>query len=314
MREGKLQSNVTNRYKPVILLTGCSSGIGFALVEKLYRTNKYNVVATVREKSVQAMREKFPENDHFVFEVLDVTSQEQRAHLFKKIYERWHGVDILINNAGISYRSVIEHMSDEEEIHQLSTNYLAPMALIRLALPYMRSQGRGKIINISSVSGMLAMPTMASYSASKHALEGASESLWYEMRPLGINVSLVQLGFVHSDSFENVYYSRQSRAAENEGGPYSDYYHHITPFIAKMMSRSWTTPQKVATKILGLIQKENPPLRIPVTLDAVFFYYLRRWLPRRLFHPLLFWFLPNAKNWAKKYSKARRPKRLFDRI
>jgi len=78
----------------------------------------------------------------------------------------------LINNAGISYRGTVEHMDEASEMHQMNTNYLSPMALIRLALPYMRKRGRGKIINISSVSGMLAMPTMGSYSASKYALKG----------------------------------------------------------------------------------------------------------------------------------------------
>lgn len=293
------------QYEPVILITGCSSGIGFALAKKLHELHRYRVVATVRESSIESLKALLPENERFLIEPLDVTSQDDRARLIRRIYDVWHGVDILVNNAGISYRSVVEHMTDEDEIKQLETNYLGPMGLIRLVLPYMRSQGRGKIINISSVSGMLAMPTMASYSASKHALEGASEALWYEMKPLGINVSLVQPGFVHSDSFNNVYYSALAKLTEKEGGPYGDYYQQMTPFIARMMNRSETTPEKVAKRIIWIIKKENPPLRVPATMDAVFFYYLRRWIPRRFFHPFLFWCLPNARLWGKNYSKAR---------
>ena len=83
------------------------------------------------------------------------------------------------------------------------------MALVRAALPIMREQRAGKVINVSSVSGMLAMPTMGSYSASKHALEGATEALWYEARPFGITVNLAQLGFVNSDAFKRVVLSKK---------------------------------------------------------------------------------------------------------
>jgi hypothetical protein len=79
------------------------------------------------------------------------------------------------------------------------------MALIRLVLPGMRQKGAGRIISVSSVSGMMAMPTMGTYSASKFALEGATEALWYEVRPWNIQVSLVEPGFVRSHSFRNMY-------------------------------------------------------------------------------------------------------------
>jgi len=118
----------------VVLVTGCSSGVGL----------------WVRP--------------------LDVTNREQRVALIREIGETWTGVNVLINKAGISYRAVVEHMTEEEDEHQLATKYLGPMDLIRLVLPHMPSVGRGKIINVSSVSGMLAMPTMSAYSASKFTL------------------------------------------------------------------------------------------------------------------------------------------------
>lgn len=194
-------------YKPVILVTGCSSGIGLALAHLLYPYIDYRLVITVREKSLEKTRALFTENDRFMIKVLDVTSEHDRARVIHEIEKKWGGVDILVNNAGISYRAVIEHMTDKDEELQMATNYFGPMAMIRLCLPHMRDTGRGKIINVSSVAGMLAMPTMASYSASKFALEGASESLWYEMRPFGVSISLVQPGFTHSNSFQNVYHT-----------------------------------------------------------------------------------------------------------
>ena len=94
----------------------------------------------------------------------------------------------------------------------MDVNFRSPMELTRLVLPGMRAKRAGRIITVSSVGGMMAMPTMAAYSASKFALEGAHEALWYEVRPWGIRVSLVQPGFVHSDGFQKVRYTTQERS------------------------------------------------------------------------------------------------------
>ncbi len=303
-----LRSDEMQHYKPVILVTGVSSGIGLALARLLWLKDEYRVVVTARKKSLDRLsNEPFKNTDRFWLRPLDVTNQAERNALVEEINREWGGVNILINNAGISYRAVIEHMDDDSEFKQIDTNYLGPMSLIRQVLPGMRRRGHGKIINISSVSGMLAMPTMGSYSASKYALEGASESLWYELKPLGINVSLVQLGFIKSNSFQNVYFTDASQSCEiGRHGAYCDYYESMTPFVARMMSLSQTTPAQVANRILKIIKQENPPLRVPATIDAGIFHLLRRFLPRRFFHNFLFWMLPNSKNWAVKYTNARR--------
>lgn len=223
-----------------------------------------------------------------------------------EIISRWTGVDILVNNAGISFRAVVEHMSAAEEQLQFDTNYFGPLGFIRATLPHMRKIGRGKIINVSSVSGMLAMPTMGSYTASKHALEGLSEALWYEVKPLGINVSLIQPGFVRSKSFLKVHYSTRSGPQNESEGLYADYYQNMTPFIERFMRLSLTTPEGVAQKILKVIRWRNPPLWVPVTLDAKLFYYLRRFVPRRLLLPILFSVLPGVRKWGESYTNRRR--------
>lgn len=292
-------------FKPVILVTGCSSGIGLALAKLLYQQSMYRVIATAREDSLPMLRELFEENDHFLIRPLDVISEAERNKLMAEITEKWKGVDILINNAGVSYRAVVEHMSYEEERHQFEVNYFGPLELIRAALPHMRRVGRGKIINVSSVSGMLAMPTMGAYSASKYALEGLSESLWYEVRPLGINVSLIQPGFIRSKSFLKVKYTDRSSPDNDFDGLYADYYQNMTPFIERLMGLSLTTPSDVARRILRVIRKEKPPLWIPVTIDAMFFYYLRRFVPRRFLLILLFAALPKVRKWALHYTNRR---------
>jgi hypothetical protein len=292
-------------YRPVILVTGCGSGIGLALAFALHKIKAYRVVVTARERSLGRLRDHFQDDERFWVRPLDVTSASDRSRLLAEIQNKWNGVDILINNAGISYRAVLEHMTDEDEYRQMATNYFGPVALTRAVIPHMRLQGRGKIINVSSVSGMLAMPTMASYSASKHALEGMSEALWYEMKPLGINVSLIQPGFVHSNSFKNVYFTPRSRPDRMEEGVYADYYAAMAPFVARLMNLSLTSPNSIASLALKLIRTEHPPLWVPATWDAVVFYYLRRFVPRRILLPLLFLALPKARRWGERYSKKR---------
>ncbi|KHD86975.1 MAG: oxidoreductase [Bdellovibrio sp. ArHS] len=299
------QRKKAQSFKPVVLVTGCSSGIGLALAKLLHEHDEYRVVATAREHSLPSLRNHFLEDDRFIMRSLDVTSEDDRIRLYNEIQKHWGGVDILVNNAGISYRSVIEHMTEKDEERQMATNYFGPMGLIRLSLPHMRATGRGKIINVSSVSGMLAMPTMASYSASKFALEGASEALWYEMRPFGVTITLVQPGFIHSNSFRNVYHTELSDPTRNWSGPYCDFYQNMTPFVEKMMNMSLTTPEKIARQILKVMKQENPPLWIPATLDATLFYYIRRLLPRRVLLPFLYWNLPKAR-WSKQHSHRRK--------
>lgn len=286
----------------MVLVTGCSSGIGLALAELLYKEPHYRVVVTARANSLERLKERFQESERFWIRKLDVTKETERDDLVREISETWEGVNILINNAGVSYRAVVEHMNVREEQHQFDVNYFGPVGMIRAVLPLMRKLGRGKIINVSSVSGMLAMPTMGSYSASKYALEGLSEALWYEVRPLGINVSLIQPGFVRSKSFLNVVYSAQSGPEHGIEGLYADYYQHMTPFIERLMGFSFTTPSSVARKILKTIQKKNPPLWVPATFDAKVFYYLRRFVPRWILLELLFATLPRVRQWARKYT------------
>lgn len=291
---------------PVVLVTGCGSGIGYEIAKELYLSKKFRVIITARDpKSIRRLKFEMPENSQFKISKLDITKPKERESLIAEILHTWKSLDILINNAGVSYRSVIEHMDDESEMHQLNVNYLAPMALIRLVVPPMRENGRGKIINISSVSGFVSMPTMSSYAASKHALEGATEALWYELKPYGIEVSLIQPGFICSKSFEKVYYSKKAELSKDIDGPYSEYYQYMTSFVERLMLNSLTTPEKVAKKIMKLISAPNSRLWIPVTLDAVLFYLLRKLMPRSLFHRLMYSFLPQVRMWGVRgYHKA----------
>lgn len=284
---------------PVVLITGASTGIGLALVKAL-SAKSYRIVATAREASLKRLAENgVINNDRVMVCSLNINDPSERTRLFKVIHDRWDGVDILVNNAGISYRSVVEHMTEADEQLQLQVNYHSPMALIRMALPRMRKQHWGRIINVSSVGGMMAMPTMGSYSASKFALEGASEALWYELRPWNVRVTLVQPGFVHSNSFQNVYWSAAAKKSAGERSDYQVYYQSMSVFVERLMRRARATPESIADQIVECMAGNHPPLRLPATIDAVFFSLIRRFFPRRLYHRLLYRNLPGVREWGK---------------
>lgn len=282
-----------------VLLTGASAGLGLAMARALLESDR-RVVLTARASSLHRFAEAgFVESDRVVIRALDVTDRDQRIELVGELDERFGGVDVLINNAGLTFRSVVEHVRYDERLEQMRVNFLGPMHLIRLVLPTMRAKRAGRIINVSSVGGMMAMPTMSIYSASKFALEGMSESLWYEVRPWNIRVTLLEPGFVHSNSFLNTRYTVASQASlASEDDPYHAHYVHMAPFIARMMNGSRTTPEHVAKRVVRLIERRNPPLRAPATPDAHLFGLLRRMLPRRLYHAVLYRMLPGVRGWG----------------
>jgi hypothetical protein len=284
---------------PVVLITGASAGLGLALTRKLLPL-KWRLILTARADSLPRFTVAgIHSSDRVWLRPLDVTRAEERAAVVSEALEKWDGVDILVNNAGVAYRAVCEHVAEEDHRAQMDVNYLGPMDLIHRVLPRMRERREGRILNVSSVSGMMAMPTMALYSASKFALEGATEALWYEVRPFGIKVTLVQPGFIHSESFQNTRYTALSRAAvDAPDNPYYRHYQRMAGFIARFMERSRATPEAVATRMVHLMHARRPPLRMAATEDAHLFTWLRRMLPRRLYHEVLYRSLPGVRRWG----------------
>lgn len=286
----------------VVIVTGCSSGIGLELVSLLHSEGGYRVVACVREAWLEPMRKQFPENANFVWHELDLTKSFHVPALIHDISARWGRIDVLVNNAAVCFRAVVEHMDPESEELQLKTNYLGPMELTRAVLPIMREQRSGHIINVSSVSGMVAMPTMGSYSASKHALDAATEALWYEARPLGISINLVQLGFVNSNSFRRVQLSKKAAISLAVGGPHSEYYQSMTPMIEQLMAVSLLSSSAIAKRILNLIHRPASRLLVAMTPDAVVFSILKKLIPSFIFHRLLYWLLPGSVKWGGRWK------------
>ncbi len=282
-----------------VLVTGASTGLGLAIARKLIAAG-HQVVLTARAESLPRFAEEgITEGPGVWLRALDVTRSDQREPLVDWIEAELGGVDVLVNNAGVSYRAVVEHVTETERMGQLDVNFRSAMEMARLVLPGMRARRWGRIISVSSVGGMMAMPTMGVYSASKWALEGASEALWYEVRPWNIGVTLIEPGFINSDGFLKVRYTPMAaQASADPTSPYYGHYTHMAGFIGKVMRRVRATPESVADKVLKTIDARNPPLRVAATLDAWIFFWLRRLLPRRLYHWVLYRNLPGVRTWG----------------
>src|SRR2546422_8420308 len=173
-----------------ILVTGASSGIGQSTA-RLLAERGYTVFGTAR-KPDSAKREPF------TILALDVRSDESVRACVEQVIAKAGRLDVLVNNAGYAMMGAAEETSVEEAKAQFETNFFGIVRMVNAVLPGMRAAGAGKIINISSLAGNTAIPFSAFYSATKFALEGYSESLWYEVSPFGISVSLVEPGFVNT--------------------------------------------------------------------------------------------------------------------
>ena len=285
----------------VVLVTGASVGLGLAIARQLLK-GPNRLILTARSSSMDRFAEAgITESDQVRLRSLDVTDHAQRTAVIDEANRDWGGVDVLINNAGFAYRAVAEDITDDDIKAQMAVNFRAPMELARLVLPTMRAKKRGHIINISSVGGMMAMPTMGVYAASKFALEGASEALWYEVRPWNIRVSLVQPGFIHSDSFEKVRFTRAGLTNKSRiDQPYYAHYTNMEHLIGRLMGWAFATPEKVARMVVYTMNRRRPPLRVPATCDAWAFAFLKRLLPQRIYNFALYAGLPRIWRWGPK--------------
>ncbi|GCB49640.1 3-oxoacyl-[acyl-carrier protein] reductase [Streptomyces sp. NL15-2K] len=189
-----LEAAMTTTNRPVALVTGASTGIGKAAALALAAAG-FETVGTSRKTSGADRR------DGVTFLALDVGSDDSVAAAVEQVIERFGRIDVLVNNAGIGSSGADEENSLAQAQRLFNINVFGVMRMTKAVLPHMRAQGSGRIINISSVLGFLPAPYMATYSASKHALEGYTESLDHEIREHGVRALIVQPGGTKS-SFE----------------------------------------------------------------------------------------------------------------
>ena len=181
---------------PVALITGCSSGFGEAIALALAQRG-YQVVATMRkpESAPPSLKALAAAKDsNVIIAPLDVTNPVMRKQAIDLTVQRFGRIDLLINNAGISARGAFEDTPEDLYRAIYETNLFGPLELIRLALPIMRRQGAGRIINVTSVAAVLKTPMLGAYAGSKHALDTASVTMDTETRSFGVRVVCLMPG------------------------------------------------------------------------------------------------------------------------
>lgn len=247
----------------IAVVTGTSSGIGFATSLRLAR-HGYRVFAGMRDPGKAAPLQDAARDADLPVEViaLDVTDEASVAAAFERI--AGHGaVDVLVNNAGIGGATPLELVPDAEHRAMFETNYFGAVRCIQQVLPTMRERGRGAIVNITSVAGLLAVPNQIPYSASKWALECLGEALAHEVRRFGVRVVNVEPGVVMTRIFEN---SAESTRYD-KGSPYRQIMRRNGKMFAAGF-RDPAQPEDVAETILAAITTDEYRLRWPVGHDA----------------------------------------------
>ena len=200
---------------PVWFITGCSTGFGRELAQRIIQRG-WRAIVTARDVS-QVADLAASADDRVLAFALDVTKPKQIEAAVKAAKEKFGRIDVLVNNAGYGYQSTVEE-GDESEIRaQFDANVFGLFALTRAVLPIMRAQRSGNIINMSSVAGLVGFPGSGYYAASKHAVEGWSDSLLAEVGPLGIGVTCVEPGPFRTD-----WAGRSLRQTPNKIADYAD--------------------------------------------------------------------------------------------
>ena len=191
--------------KKTVLVTGCSSGMGYATC-LVFARNNFATYGSVRDLSKADRIQEITNKEKLPLKIirLDVNEDESIRIAIQKIISDSGGIDILINNAGYGMFGPIEKISIKEIKEQFETNFFGTIRLIKAIVPIMRKQRNGTIVNISSMVGRFGVPLNAAYVSSKFALEGLSESISFELDEFGIKVILVEPGVIQTDFFHNL--------------------------------------------------------------------------------------------------------------
>ncbi len=259
--------------KPVVLITGASSGMGkdFAL-----RLIDEGCIVYGAARRTDRMADISEAGGHVIS--IDVSVDASMVNAVDQIIRERGQIDVLINNAGYGQFGALEDVPMEEARRQMEVNLIGPARLIQLCLPHMRARRFGKILNISSIGGKLATPLGGWYHASKHALEGYSDSLRNEVRSFGIDVIVIEPGAIESE---------WSRIAADEAERYSGQgvYANLTAKFRKWQSRAKNAPppRVISNLIIKALSTDRPATRYHGGGRAGLLLFMRRYLSDRMF-------------------------------
>ena len=272
----------TGRIRPqqVVLITGASRGIGAACA-RLLAQRGHRVFGTTRQTGALPPSPPVPGPGSLEMLQLDVDDDESVRAGVRSVVEQAGRLDVAVNNAGIGIVGPVEDTSEEEARAQFETNLLGAWRVCRAALPLMRQQGSGLIVNIGSIGGLAGIPFQAAYSAGKFGLEGLTESLRMEVRPFGIRVVIIEPGNIDTDATARSPYTRARTLAYEE---------HLERATQTMIrgERKGARPEAVARLLERLMFIPRPRVRYtvgPAPERAAA--SVKRVLPSRLFERLL---------------------------
>jgi NAD(P)-dependent dehydrogenase (short-subunit alcohol dehydrogenase family) len=243
---------MSQNHNPVWFITGCSTGFGRELAQLVLRRG-WRAVVTARDVSrVQDLTQGH--EDRALALSLDVTKPDQIAAAVQEAEDRFGSIDVLVNNAGYGYQSSIEEGDDAEIRAQFDTNVFGLAAMTRAVLPSMRARRRGHIVNISSQAGFIGFEGSGYYAATKHAVEGLSDSLSREVAPLGVKVICVEPGPFRTDWAGRSLQQRRPMIADYQG----------TVGVRLETTASYSgkqpgDPVRAVEAIVKAVEAENPP-------------------------------------------------------
>jgi short-subunit dehydrogenase len=241
-----------------VVITGCSSGMGASVAMALAKRGHW-VFATARDiNALKPLSDAFP--DQIFAHPLDVTDEASVYALQNIVLEFTSGVgpDVIINNAGMGAMGSIEEVPMTIARACLETNVLGMLSVTQAFLPFMRSRGRGHVINVSSLVGRIVMPYEGVYVASKHAVEGLSDALRFEVAPFGIDVTIIEPGAVQTD-FERRGNAQMGDLRINRSA-YHDHIHGFEGERAKAFKNA-PTAEQAAKHFVRIVEAKRPPTR-----------------------------------------------------
>lgn len=264
----------------VILITGVTSGIGKAMLERLSRDGHRVYGCTRSCKRYYELNEKTAGAE--ILE-LDITDEISVKRAVATIVDKEKRIDVLINNAGYGLAGAVECTPVEEAKYQFEVNLFGTMRMTKAVLPVMRKKSQGLIINMSSIVGKMGIPYQALYCASKHAVEGFSESLRMELKEFGISVVMLEPGDVKTSFTDNRVKAQNAGSA----GTYKSMFEKSIS-IVEGDERKGMAPEKIAALVSKIILKKTPRLRYPIgPFEQMISLPLKNILPQRLFEGII---------------------------
>lgn len=268
----------------IVVVTGCRSGFGRLVAVDAARRG-HTVIAGLRDLATAGDLRAAAQGLDVHPVQLDVTDPAQIRQVVDDTLARHGRIDALVNNAGVALGGALEQLDEDELRHVLEVNVVAVWAMTKAVLPAMRAQGAGTVVNLSSVSGLVAMPGLGAYATSKFALEGMSEAWRHELAPFGVRVVLLEPGPFRTDIWgRNRSLARHALDADS---PYAPYVRALERAVVSVAQDRAEDPTIVSRAILDALEAPHPPLRRVLGRAAWIRLGAKRYLPERAYEAIV---------------------------